>query len=358
VSVLLGTGGGSFAPAVEVQVGSFTFPNGLAAGDLDADGDVDLVASLFTLNRIALLVNQGDGTFVSSLQSTFTSGRSGAVALGDLDADGDLEVVIAILDDRIRILTNNGAGTFAPGPAFAPGYRTEALALADLDGDGRLDIAGTSVSPERVHVLLNRGSLNFTEPQEFAAARQSRGVFAGDVDGDGRPDLAWGHQSGLQLLMSRDVPFCDTPRGYCTANTNAFGCTPQVASTGASSASSSSGFLLQATGMRNHKPGWLLYTAAGRAAFPFSGGTLCLQGPVTRSKRLASGGTPRPTKDCSGVLAIDMNAFGSGAAGGSPESFLTVPGTFVQCQFWGYDPRFPVIGGAQLSDALEFQVGL
>ena len=279
------------------------------------------------------------------------------MAVGDLDADGDLEIVIALLDDRIRILTNDGAGNFAPGPAFADGLRTEALAIADLDGDGRLDIAGTSVSPERVHVLLNQGALAFTEPQEFAAARQSRGIFAGDVDGDRRTDLAWAHQGGMQLLMSRDVPLCDTPRGYCSANTNAFGCTPAITSTGTSSASSSSGFVLQATGMRNNKPGWLLYTASGRAAFPFSGGTLCLQGPITRSKRLWSGGTPRPAKDCSGVLSIDMNAFAAGAAGGIPERFLSVPGTFVQCQFWGYDPRFPVLGGAQLSDALEFQVG-
>jgi len=149
---------------------------------------------------------------------------------------------------------------------------------------------------------------------------------------------------------------CPAALTYCTAKSNALGCIPVIGSSGSPSASSGSGFIVSATQVRNNKNGLLFYGVNGRSALPFQGGFLCVATPVKRTGSTNSGGTPAPANDCTGVYAIDMNLFAVSPGPPLPLPALQVPGTLVNCQWWGRDPGFPAPNNTTLSDGLEYQV--
>jgi len=149
---------------------------------------------------------------------------------------------------------------------------------------------------------------------------------------------------------------CGVEAAYCIAKLNSLGCLPMIAWTGTPSASQPAGFQIRASEVRNNKNGLLFYGVNGRENLPYQGGTLCVKPPIRRTPSVNSGGTLPPSNDCTGVFAFDMNAFAAGALGGNPLPALQVPGTLVQCQWWGRDPGFLPPNNTTLSSALEFTV--
>jgi hypothetical protein len=125
---------------------------------------------------------------------------------------------------------------------------------------------------------------------------------------------------------------------------------------GIPSIGSPSGFVVAASGVRNNKSGLLFYGNTGQVALPFQAGTLCVKSPIRRTPVQSSLGNPPPANDCSGVYSIDMNSFSMGLLGGTPSPILIVPGTTVNCQWWGRDPGFPAPNNTTLSDGLQYTI--
>jgi outer membrane protein assembly factor BamB len=145
-----------------------------------------------------------------------------------------------------------------------------------------------------------------------------------------------------------------SPDGYCSAKVNSLGCEPALVFSGLSSASSASGFTLSATRVLNQVNGLYFYGVNGASSTPFQGGTMCVAPPRQRAPLSSSGGSPSPTADCSGVLALDVNAFAAGALGGSVLPQLTTPGVRVNWQCWSRDANSSF--GTNLSNAVTYVV--
>lgn len=192
------------------------------------------------------------------------------------------------------------------------------------------------------------------------------GVFGGglgaldiacvDLYHNNAPGSGRGYWDDVSLSSGFPPPI---PLVYCVAKSNSVGCTPSIGfvSGDVASATNQGPFRVNATNMVNNKSCLLFYGVAGQAATPFQGGTLCVKSPIKRTPGTVTGGNP-PPNDCSGAPVINMNAFAAGLGGGSPLPALTVPGTVVDCQWWGRDPGFVAPNNTQLSDGLEYTVGV
>ena len=158
--LLLNAGNGAFAPGESFTAISTAFVSG-AIGDLAGDGTTELALLNFQSSSVAVFPNEGDGSFGSPVN--FSIGAStqpgGRVRLADLNADGHLDAAIGIFlqNPAVPVLLGNGAGGFEPANSYpAGGGGISGIALADLDADGDLDIAAISKDNDLLLVLRNQ----------------------------------------------------------------------------------------------------------------------------------------------------------------------------------------------------------
>ena len=127
-----------------IAIGSATALS-IVVGDVDNDGDLDVVVG----NEGApnqLLLNDGNGAFAEVTDSAIAVGSADtwSIALGDVDNDGDLDVVVGnSYSYANQLLLNDGSGGFAEATdsAIAVGAAmTQSIALGDVDNDGDLDV--------------------------------------------------------------------------------------------------------------------------------------------------------------------------------------------------------------------------
>ncbi len=223
---------------------------GVASGDVDRDGDFDLVVLSRSAQQVWVMLNDGTGSFTRREVAvpramTFSSGFAQGTQLGDIDGDGDLDLVIAIDDyagshPRVghMLFVNDGSGGFTEESAMrfvvddSFSFSGRLVAgngkLFDVDYDGDLDfVAYTDLAgpPLNLQLFLNDGSGRFVYtrtgvPAFGVAVADSVGadVDVADLDGDGTYDL-WVGVGGGRVTQLRNLHRdpsglpADVPRG-------------------------------------------------------------------------------------------------------------------------------------------------
>ncbi|MFZ1704878.1 MAG: FG-GAP-like repeat-containing protein [Saprospiraceae bacterium] len=171
------------------EIGSFT------AADFTGDQFVDIIAIEFELNSeasIHLYTNKKESTIAFTGKKLFTKiPFSGRPASGDLDGDGDVDVVYNNpMDKTLTALINDGTGNFTQMLLNVPG--STRILVYDLDKDGDYDIVGSTKNPNSLHVYINNGGLSFTATNIYNLTEAPEAIDIADFDGDGDEDILVG----------------------------------------------------------------------------------------------------------------------------------------------------------------------
>jgi len=199
LAILNNNGSGSFALAGTVGVG--VNPLSVAAVDVNGDGRVDLVGANNGGNTLTVLTNNGSGGFVLSTNLIVGNGPR-SVITADVNADGKADLISANnFANTVSVMTNNGSGLFGLSGSLAVGSGPWSVAAADVNGDGKVDLTTANFNVNTLSVLTNNGSGGFVLSSSPTVGSAPRSVTAADVNGDGRPDLISANFTGGTLSV-------------------------------------------------------------------------------------------------------------------------------------------------------------
>jgi hypothetical protein len=207
----INNGSGYFADESSARMPAAVRGGGMpmAAGDIDGDGDVDLVATQ-AATEMYVYRNNGSGSFLDHDVIDFSAftipGMTAfleSLDLADLDQDGDLDMVATDAQGGRHLYLNSGGGEFARAATEAmPQSREQCLnqVVADIDLDGDLDVVQAVYGSIPHRILCNDGSAQFVELGRQAigsALDQVQCAVALDFDGDGLLDVVRASSGGI-----------------------------------------------------------------------------------------------------------------------------------------------------------------
>ncbi|HZW09792.1 MAG TPA: VCBS repeat-containing protein [Phycisphaerales bacterium] len=190
VSVLINSGDGAFAAPVNFLTGSASGPGSIVAADFIGGPQVDLAIALQNTSSVLLMQGDGAGGFAAVVVAQVGANPRG-MAAGDFNEDGLLDLTVANRDSNtISVLLNNGAGFTVA--SLGAGAEPRDAAAGDFNNDGNIDLVVTNHDDRTISVFNGNGSGGFTAGGALSVGGNvsPEGATSADLDGDGDTDLA------------------------------------------------------------------------------------------------------------------------------------------------------------------------
>jgi hypothetical protein len=207
----------AWTAATSLSVGSG--PQGIAEGDFNGDGKMDLAICNSSSNTVSIFLGNGDGTFTAGTALSAGLSDPRQIVAGDFNGDGKIDLAVANLN-TVSIFLGTGSGTFTTGTALNLGTaQPQGLAIGDFNGDGIQDLvffSGAAGFNDEVTVYLGTGTGTFTKAEQMYTG----GVYGwnpplvGDFNGDGIQDFVelWGQGSANpEVFLGEGNGFFTTP---------------------------------------------------------------------------------------------------------------------------------------------------
>jgi hypothetical protein len=163
LSILLGTGNACtgancFGTATNFPAGG-TSPRRARVGEFNGDGNQDLAVANFGSNTVTVLLGTGTGSF-GSPTSYAVGNQPSTPAIADVDLDGIQDLLVAAggsgpSGNEVSVLLGTGTGTFTAATNFTMGNGSQAVTIGDFNKDDWPDIATSNSGSRSVSVRLN-----------------------------------------------------------------------------------------------------------------------------------------------------------------------------------------------------------
>lgn len=206
----------SITNALKVDFTTGSLPYGIAAGDIDGDGYVDLVVTNLSSNSISVFKNTSIGSSINfAAKVDFTTlVQPIAVVVTELDGDGKTDIMVSNFGSNqlsyFRNISSTGViniNSLSARSDISSGISPFSISSADIDGDGKNDIVVPNYSGNDISVIRNTstgGTISFASSQSFATQSAPSNVGFGDVDGDGKADLLVTNQSSNSISVYKN----------------------------------------------------------------------------------------------------------------------------------------------------------
>jgi hypothetical protein len=204
LSVLLGDGRGRFTPAASTPVAIARLTAGLAAGDLTSDGKFDVIAPGEGAADLSVLIGDGRGGLQVLEPRTSVPTSGNAVAIAPINSDSAPDVVVAHNESAlVTILLGDGRGRFSQGPALKPGHVPRSPVLRDVNGDGMTDLLLLDVQAGRVTLWHGdgRGAFRAAPESPLTVGKAPMALAVGARRLDGRLIIVTANSGGHDVTV-------------------------------------------------------------------------------------------------------------------------------------------------------------
>jgi hypothetical protein len=222
VFILLNNGSGGFSVGSQISVGEW--PLSIVAADFNGDGFLDLAVTSYTDGTVTVLLGSASGAFSALKPMTVGSGPDSgpwAIVAANFITNGAVGLAVSLArDNTVAILTNQGGGTFSSLAPFSVGNIPVGLVAVDLNGDNIIDLAVLNAGSNNVAVFIGTGQGAFTPATvptlTLPSGSNAQGVAAplnalplsittADFNNTGNADLAVGTIYEQDGVMSSSI---------------------------------------------------------------------------------------------------------------------------------------------------------